>query len=333
MTGASSHVTTLVADLGGTNVRFALADPMAREPLREDSVRRYRVASFGSLAEAARRYLDETGAAPTRAVFAVAGRVDAGEVRITNLPWTVSAAATREALGLASVRLLNDFAALGTGLPLLGAEYLQTIGVPRTLPCEARRDQTVAVVGPGTGLGVGALLVRDGRPIVLETEGGHASFAPNTAEQREILRILTARFGHVSNERLICGAGLVNLYRALSELAGTAPLELAPEDITARGGDPLCARAVEVFCDVLGAIAGDLVLMFGAWDGVYIAGGLLEPLLPRLAASGFRASFEDKGRFAATMASVSTVAITHPQAGLLGAAAAAVLEAGGTLSR
>lgn len=324
MTDAELHDTILVADLGGTNVRFALAEPARLDPLREDSVRRYRVAGFSSLAEAARCYLDDTGATPTHAVFAVAGRVDAGEVRITNLPWTVSATATRQALGFASVRLLNDFAALGIGLPLLTPGDLCTIGTPQAAPFEAGRDRTVAVVGPGTGLGVAALLVRDGRSIVLETEGGHASFAPNTSEQCEVLRILAARFGHVSKERMICGAGLVNLYRALCEIAGTVSLELEPEDITARVGDSLCVRAVEMFCDMLGAIAGDLVLSFGAWDGVYLAGGLLEPLLPRLAASSFRASFEAKGRFEAALGGVSTVVITHPHAGLLGAAAAAV---------
>lgn len=315
----------LLADIGGTNLRFALCES-AQVPLRSDSVRRYRAAEHASLAEAAARYLDETGARPASAVFAIAGRVDAGEVKITNLPWTVSAAAVAQELGLASVRLVNDFAAQSRCLPLLGAQDLESLGTPAAPCLDGSRDRCVAVVGPGTGLGVGALLLREGRAIVLETEGGHLSFAPGSDEEVAVLNCLRREFGRVSNERLICGSGLVNLYTALCRIAGEETRATTPEQVmqVAAGDDAQAARSVELFGEILGAIAGDLVLAYGAWDGVFLGGGLLEPLLPTLRRGGFRARFDAKGRFGPTMAQIPTVAVRHPNPGLLGAAGIAL---------
>ncbi|WP_440225300.1 glucokinase [Dokdonella sp. MW10] len=323
--------TTLLADVGGTNVRFALADTEAAQPLVEDSIRRYRVADFAGFADAARRYLDDAGARVTRGVFAFAGPVVGDEVRLTNHPWTTSLEGTRAALGLDGVRGLNDFAAMSLSLTLLDDAHVEVLGgiAPRA-PGDAAH-QTFAIAGPGTGLGVGALLVRDGRVLTLDTEGGHLSFAPRTAHEIEILRVLTERFGRVSNERLLCGSGLVNLYHALGTIDGVATEALEPADVTLRaqhGDDALCVRAVEGFCEMLGAAAGDLVLAFGAWDGVYLTGGLTPRLRAWFHSEAFRRRFEDKGRFAARMAQVPTVAVLHHDAGLLGTAAQAVLDAG-----
>lgn len=320
-----SHL-ILLADIGGTNLRFALCES-AEVPLRDDSVRRYRAAEHASLAEAAARYLREIGASPGAAVFAIAGRVDDGEVKITNLPWTVSAAAVAAELGLASVRMVNDFAAQSRSLPLLAAADLEMLGAPAPPLLDGRADRCVAVVGPGTGLGVGALLLRGGRAIVLETEGGHLSFAPGNDEEIAILRQLHRDFGRVSNERLICGSGLVNLYGAICDLAAVPRRGTTPEQIMQSATDATDAqavRAVDLFADILGAIAGDLVLAYGAWDGVFLGGGLVEPLLPTLRRGGFRSRFDAKGRFAATMVKIPTAAVRHPNPGLLGAAGIAL---------
>jgi glucokinase len=314
----------LVADIGGTNARFALADPAAPMPLLGDSIRGYAVEAFGSLAEAARHYLDATGAKVASGIFAVAGRVDDGIVRMTNHPWVVARERVRQALDLDEVALVNDFVAQAMAVRLLGEDDVAAIGAPgRATPDGPSR--TYAVLGPGTGLGIGALLVRDGRCFPLATEGGHASFAPGTPEEIAILERLSACYGRVSNERLVSGAGLVNLHRALSEIAGLDPGALQPEDITARAaaGDRRGLRAIDVFCAVFGAIAGDLVLTLGAWDGAYLSGGLVPLLLPALQHSGFRQRFEGKGRYAPAMARVPTLAVLHPQPGLLGAAALA----------
>ncbi len=321
----------LLADIGGTNARFALADTAAENALLEDSVRGFAVADFPSLADAARHYLDEpgileSGTTVKNGVFAVAGRVDGDEARITNHPWVISLSRTRDALGFDEVRLVNDFAAQAMCIPMLAQKDITPIGSVPWTPEAHPKTRTYAVLGPGTGLGVGALIVRDGKRFPLETEGGHVSFAPGTPQEIEVLQELSQQFGRVSVERLICGPGLVNLHRALSEIAGEDPGTLQPADVTARAqaGDPRASAAVDMFCAVFGAVSGDLVLTLGAWDGVFLTGGLVPRLLPSLQHSGFRQRFEHKGRFSAAMARIPTLAIMHPRPGLLGAAAIAV---------
>lgn len=330
----ASGALALLADIGGTNARFALADTRSATPLLLDTVHGFPVADFPSLTDAARHYLDTTGhgddADIRRAVFAVAGRVDGDEARITNHPWVISRPRTRQQLDLDEVDLVNDFAAQAMAIPLLQpVDYTAIGGVPWSVPKNGDGPCTYAVIGPGTGLGVGGLVIRDGQHYPLQTEGGHVSFPPGTPEETRILEHLSAQFGRVSNERLICGPGLVNIHRALSEIAGIDPGPMQPADITAgaASGDPRCARAVDVFCAVFGAIAGDLVLTLGAWDGVFLTGGLVPKMLDSIRHSGFRQRFEHKGRFSPTMGRVPSVAITHPHAGLLGAAAIAVRRA------
>ena len=168
----------LLADIGGTNARFALADIAADTPLLVDSVGEYAVADFPSLADAARHYLDETGATAQDGVFAVAGRVDGDQARITNHPWVISLSRTRQALGFNRLKLVNDFAAQAMAVSLLTPNDVVAIGGANWSPAPASQPRTYAVIGPGTGLGVGGLIVRDGRRYPLETEGGHVSFPP-----------------------------------------------------------------------------------------------------------------------------------------------------------
>jgi glucokinase len=325
-----SDTHALLADVGGTNVRFALADLRSPSPLLEQSVRQFEVAHYAALADAAQHYLDvHAHSRPRWGVFAVAGRVDGETVRITNHPWTISHGDTRQALGLDGLRLVNDFTAQAMAIDLLGGRDMVPIGGPGVAQVRAG-DRTYAVIGPGTGLGVSALLVRDGRAFALETEGGHIDFAPGTREEREILQVLAGRFGRVSNERLVSGGGLVNIHSALGELSGarSAAASLRPREITegAALGDVRCARAIEIFCSVFGAMAGDLVLTLGAWDGVFLTGGLVPKLLTQLQQPHFRERFEAKGRFAAHMSRVPVMAVVHQHAGLLGAAACALRE-------
>lgn len=318
----------LLADIGGTNARFALADAGARMPLLHDSVRKYPVAGFPSLADAARQYLQETGASVSAGVFAVAARPEGDLARMTNHPWVISRSRLCTQLGLRGLTLVNDFTAQSMAVPLLREGDYAVIGGAPWQPPADDPDRVYAVIGPGTGLGVGGLVVRDGRRHPLDTEGGHASFAPGTPEELAILDRLSAHFGRVSNERLVCGPGLVNIHRALSEIAGQDPGPATPQDITARAraGDPRCMRAVDVFCAVFGAIAGDLVLILGAWAGVFLTGGMVPKMLAELQHSGFRQRFEHKGRFSPTMARVPSVAVLHRHPGLLGAAAIARRE-------
>ena len=326
-----STLPVLLADVGGTNVRFALADPARAQPLLDGSIGAYRVADFATFTDAARAYLDATNGCVQRGVFAFAGPVGDDEVHMTNHPWTISRTHVRADLGLDALRFVNDFAAMSLCITLLAQKDVRMLGSVAAPRVDVTREQAFAVLGPGTGLGVGALISRDGRAFALESEGGHTGFAPRTGEEIEILRRLEARFGRVSNERLLCGSGLSNLHRALGEIHATFCEELSPEEITRRaraGEDEHCERAIEVFCEILGAVAGDCALAFGAWDGTYLSGGLTPVLLDWLQRGGFRRRFEDKGRFADRVARVPTLAIVHPYAGLLGAAAFAVVDSG-----
>lgn len=322
----SAARTVLVADIGGTNARFALADPAARAPLDENSIRAYPVTEFPSLGDAASHYLEQSGASARSGVFAVAGHVDGDEARITNHPWVISRSRTASMLGFEQLQLINDFTAQAMSIALLQPADVVQIGGAAWQPGAAGEPRNYCVIGPGTGLGVGGLVVRSGHNYPLATEGGHASFPPGTPEESRILEILSQQFGRVSNERLICGPGLVNIHRALSEISGVDPGLLQPADITAKAkdGDAVSMRAVDVFMAIFGSISGDAVLVQGAWDGVFLTGGLVQRMLQSLLHSGFRQRFENKGRFSATMSRVPSLAITHPCPGLLGAAAYAV---------
>ncbi|MBV9990760.1 MAG: glucokinase [Alphaproteobacteria bacterium] len=290
----------LVADIGGTHARFALSDGGLHSVLSLPSQ------DFASLADAARAYLAKVGAKPVRAAFAVAGPVGEGRVALTNLGWNFSADALGASLGM-NVELINDFEAIALSVPHLQASDLMTVGP------EIEGRGPVAIVGPGTGLGVAGFA--HGGAIV--TEGGHADFAPADDVEIGILRTLRARFGHVSWERVLSGPGLVNLHQALGGREA-----LSPQEITARvGRDPLCAQTFERFCAILGSAAGDVALTLGARGGVLIAGGILPAMREAFAASGFRARFEAKGRFAGYLKAIPTRLIVQDHAGLIGAAA------------
>ncbi|MBD8526810.1 glucokinase [Pseudomarimonas arenosa] len=322
----------LVADIGGTYVRFGLTQAGARPPLLADSVRQLTIGNFESLSQAAEFYFAETGLGiserPGTAVLAVAGRVEGDIAQMTNHRWRIDGRAFASDLSLRSVQLINDFSAQALAVEWMQASDLAQVGQP---PGVATREPnaTFAVLGPGTGLGVSALLRRHGVSLPLVTEGGHAAFAPSNAEEVAIRDLLAERFGRVSYERLLSGSGLVNIYQALSQLHGrpTGSLE-EPRQIrlASRDGNALASRAVQVFCSVFGAFAGDLVLTLGAWDGVYLTGGLVPKLLEELCEPDFRTAFEAKGRFSESLARVPTLAVLHPQAGLLGAAGWAIRD-------
>lgn len=321
----------LVADIGGTNARFALARRDADAGLVPGSVAQYAVAHFATIADAMRHYLvDGPGAgieAPGRAVLAVAGPIEGVEVRITNSPWVISAADLCSVFGFAQLRLINDFAAMSAAIPRMGAGALHAIGPLPPPLIDFAIPGVFGVMGPGTGLGVGVLVVNGGQALILETEGGHASFAPVTGEQVAIRQLLAARFGRVSIERLLSGSGLLNIHEALCALKGRTAAIDTPEEVTAAASasaDAEAVHAVELFIEMLGDVAGDVVLTTGAWDGLFLSGGLVQPLLPWLERGAFRRHFESKGRRASTLARVPVMAVLHDHPGLVGAAVMAL---------
>lgn len=315
----------LVADIGGTNARFALArrGDAGRPELQH--VQQAATADFASLHDAAAAYLKQTGAQPQRAVFAVASAVTGDAIKITNNPWSFSITRLAADLGL-QLQVINDFTAMARVLPVLAAGDLQAIGGVASRAAVGER-RCYAVVGPGTGLGVGGVIVENGRGVVIQSEGGHLGFAPGNDYEIELLKALLPRFGRVSAERLVSGTGLVNLHDAVRAVAGLPEQMLTPEQISeaaAADADGICAKTLTVFAELLGAFAGDVALVFGAWDGVFLPGGVTQKLLPWISAGGFRRRFEEKGRHSAILQKIPTQVITHPQAGLLGTAVQAL---------
>ncbi len=313
----------LVGDIGSTNVRFALV-PVGGPPGRLHAPATLRCREHAGLAEAIESYLRDIGGPPPRsAAVAVAGPVIGDRVALTNFDWSFSVAATRDALGLDRLVVLNDFSAVARSLPQLTAADVVPIGGGAPAAGEP-----LAVIGPGTGLGVSALVPAGGRWRPLSSEGGHASLAPVTEREEAVAGLLRRRFERLSWERVLSGPGLVNIYAALAALDGRPLAEMklpGPADVVARGLDgscPLCRETLELFCAMLGTAAGDLALVIGARGGVYLAGGIaprLSDLLPR---SPFRKRFEAKGRLSAYAAAIPTFLITTPHAGLVGAAVA-----------
>ena len=279
----------------------------------------YRTDDHPTLVSAVRAFLDARGSpALAGAAIAVANPVTGDVAKLTNNDWSFSISATRDALALEVLHVVNDFTALALSVPHLPADELVAVGGGRAEPRHA-----MAVLGPGTGLGVSGLVPCGAGWTALAGEGGHVSFAPQDARERELLGHLAARFGHVSFERLLSGPGLVNVDAALREMDALAPVRLTPAEITDRataGEDPVCVETLELFCRTLGACAGDLVLSIGAEGGCYVGGGIVPRLGPRFAASGFRAAFEAKGRMRAYLERVPTYVIHSPWPALVGAA-------------
>jgi glucokinase len=305
----------VIGDIGGTNARFALA-----EHGRYAELRQMRVADYPTILDALRDYLHRLpdGRRPTGGALAIAGPVGGDEVKLTNWTWSFSIAKLRAALGLAQLVVVNDFAATALAVPHLqeGERYL--IG-----PARLDAAGPIGVIGPGTGLGVSTLVPAAGSWILLPGEGGHATMPAASDEESRILDRLRARIEHVSAERVLSGAGLVNLYEALSVLAGKTAAPLTPAQVTERAmaaSDAECVRAFDTFCAMLGTVAGNLALTVGATGGIYLAGGILPRFKEALAASGFRARFEAKGRLADYLRPIPTWLVLHEEPALLGLA-------------
>lgn len=305
----SSPVTRLIADIGGTNARFALYrgttlwDPMVLP-----------CADFPSPAAAAAHYLaafSHRHSAPVEAAFAIAGPITSDQIVMTNHVWRFSVSETRRALQLGRLFVMNDFTALAMSLPYLPPDELEPVGLGRAAP-----DSPIALIGPGTGLGVSGLLPIGSAAarqwVPLQGEGGHSTMAPMNEREAAVLSYLHRRYTHVSAERVISGPGLINLYEALCALEGRVAEPLEPAQITQRavqGNDRTAREALDMMCAMLGTVAGNLVLTLGALGGVYIGGGIVPKLGRLFASSPFRDRFEDKGRYSEYLAAVPSYVI------------------------
>lgn len=296
----------LLGDVGGTNARFALQAGPGAAP---EALAKLRCADFESLETALRQYLAQPGLpVPRQAVIGIANPIDGDQVRMTNHAWQFSIEALRQALGLQRLLFLNDFAALALALPTLRPDELRAVGGGT-----AEAGAALALIGPGTGLGVSGLMRgADGHDLVISGEGGHVTLAPADDEEAAVINWLRSRFGHVSAERAVSGQGLVNLYQAWSAVHGKSAAALSAAQISDRAlqrSDPACDAALELFLSLLGNVAGNLALTLGARGGVYVGGGIVARLGERVDASRFRQRFEQKGRFATYLSRIPVLLI------------------------
>ena len=315
-----------VADVGGTHARFALAEIEGGRVVSLGESETLKTAEYASFQTAweefGRRKQIEL---PKELAIAFAGPVGGEVLKLTNNPWVIRPYLIKQRLGVERYTIVNDFGAVGYAVATLPADQFSHIcGPDRPLPAEG----VISIVGPGTGLGVAALLRKSDHYEVIETEGGHVDFAPLDALEDKILKQLRRHFRRVSIERIASGQGLWNLYEALGaiekrDLTFHDDKELWPAALEA--ADSLAVAALDRLCLTLGAVAGDMALAQGA-VGVVIAGGVGLRLADYLPRSGFRDRFIAKGRFERRMDEMPVKLITHPQPGLYGAAAALAKE-------
>jgi glucokinase len=309
----------LLGDIGGTNVRWAWQET-ADAALEDVSVQPC-VAS-ASLQEAAVHYLAARGSnRPKWAGMGVATTVTGDDVRFTNNSWQFSISGFQKALSLERCLVINDFTALALSLPVLKPTDVRAVGTGNAVA-----GSTIALLGPGTGLGVSGLVPdATGRFTALGGEGGHVTLAATDDMQATLLGLLRKKFQHVSAERVLSGSGLVNLYRAICTMQGCAVRDLQPADVTdgaVAGTDAQCALAVRYFTQFLGNVAGNLALTLGSKGGVYIGGGIVPRLGVAFDDALFRQSFEDKGRYRDMLAAMPVWVITASNPALLGASRA-----------
>lgn len=295
----------LIADIGGTNARFALCSPEGEiiSPLSLECKK------YPSLEAAAKAYLSwirYRGPAIKNAAFAVASPVLTDQISLTNFDWNFSIEELQNRLQLEHLTVVNDFVAQALAVPLLKENQKIKVGQGEAAP-----GFPIVVVGPGTGLGVSILVPQpDGRWTALASEGGHATMPAPYPEEERVIAALRQEYGHVSAERVVSGMGLTNLHRTLMAMHGLDAQPLPPPEISRRAlnGDPLCREALQMMFGLLGTLAGNLALTAGALGGVYITGGIIprEGLLEMFMESSFRIRFEAKGRFTSYLSRIPT---------------------------
>jgi glucokinase len=316
----------LVGDIGGTKTGLAVAETIG-DKVRIDHERRYPSRDYASLDALLRHYCDDTGAGCDLAALAIAGPVQDGRSRTTNLPWEVDAGTIRRGLGLTAVRLLNDLEAVAWGVHALGADEVAVIH-----PGDPDGVGNACVVAAGTGLGEAGMFWDGQRHHPFATEGGHTDFAPTDEREFALYRFLQRTYGHVSWERVACGTGIGNLHAFLLEWRGGAcPAWLREEmdsgdpsaAIARAAADarcPICAEAMELFARLYGREAGNMALKHLALGGIYLGGGVAPKNLDLLRAGGFVSAFLDKGRMTPLVERMPVRVILEQRTPLFGAA-------------
>lgn len=303
----------LLADIGGTYARFAITSGDGVGDIWSTEVDAH--LDLSAAIAAFRRSRPEE-LRIDGALIAAAGAVQGGRCRLTNAAWTIDEAVIASAHGFGWVKVVNDLEAVAAGLPDLKPRHLREIGDGTPIP-----GAPMAIVSPGTGLGVGCLFRGPAGRCVLPSEGGHVTLAAASPDDEKIVAYLRQKYGHVSVERVLSGRGLSDLHQAIALREGQDAFRLLPRDVTARafdGSSSVCREVVDTFCGVLGDFVGDVALMFGAQGGVFIGGGIVPRFVEHLAHSSFRARFEAKGRMAPYLKRIRTSVVVHPNPAFVG---------------
>ena len=311
----------LVADIGGTNVRFALAE---KDKISQEKV--LQVKDYTRPQDAIKAYLKETGAKPSRACLAVACPVHTHPIQLTNSHWQFFRSSLQKEFGLEELKIINDFTALALAVPLLGKDDYVKFGSGKV-----REHKPIGVLGPGTGLGMSGMVHSGHRWIPLQGEGGHISFAPQTELEQEVAKILRQELPRISAERILTGEGVQRLYRALCIINNKPALNLSSHEIAEKAiakSDDSCRLALDFFASALGDVAGDLALMLGAFGGIYIGGGIVHDHFEYFIESPLRQRFENKGRFDSYMRDIPTFLIKAKLSALKGCALAITEDLG-----
>jgi len=309
MTASSS----LIADIGATNARFAMADAKG---VHDQKI--LQCADYPSIVDATQAYLKDSGNKPKRAAFAIAGPVSGDRFEMTNHNWKFSIRETQQSLGLDRFELMNDFKAIALGVPHLTKNDIKQVGGSQT----AAPGGAIGILGPGTGLGVASLIWDGNKYIAVPGEGGHVTMPAKTQREFDLFRTLRYKYHHISAERVCSGKGLENLYNAIRILDGhdTLPDRTAAQ-ISEAALDKscnVCTEALDKMMGFLGAVAGNLAVTLGASGGIYIAGGIPAKLGEYFFNSRFRDEFESKGRYKAYLGPIPTYLITHPNIAFVG---------------
>lgn len=312
----------LVADIGGTNARFAVADISTAKLAH---VCHYKVDAYPSFQQTLDLFLHSVAALkqwqeePSAVCIAIAAMVKGDTFKLTNNHWSLSLKQLNACFSSADVALINDFAAIGYAIHQLDGDDWRQIG-----GADPIAGEPIAVLGPGTGFGCCTVVPVGTEVKVLAGEGGHVDFAPVDDTEIAVLRILRGQFGRVSVERLLSGGGLMNIYQALASLTGQPVGHVTPAQITGEALDQpqsLSGETLAMFCAILGSVAGNVALTLGAKGGLYIAGGIVPAVIDFFANSQFRERFEAKGRFSSYLRNIPVRVVVANDLGLRGAAA------------
>jgi glucokinase len=331
MSVAANSRQVLAGDIGGTKTNLALYSRGKTRPVSR-VIESYPSRGASDLETIVTQFLEKHPARITDACFAIAGPVIDRRCKATNLPWDVSASRMQQRFGW-DVRLINDLAATGLGIPLLYHRERYPLNTARP-----RKGENIALIAPGTGLGTSVITCQEGQYVPIASEGGHVDFAPTDETQVLLWRYMFQHYGHVSIERIVSGMGLFNIFSFMKDTGRHRVPEWLARDIekddpgraisegAIKRNDPLCKDVLRMFTSILGSIAGNLALTVLATGGVYLGGGIPPKILPVLADGVFMNAFSNKGRFKDLLENIPVRVILNDRSAILGAAHCALTK-------